>query len=679
LIVLLGYGTRNAELAGLVMLLAHATFKAALFLTVGMVEHLTGTRDLRRLSGLGRRYPVPAALAALAAASMAGLPPLVGYLGHEAYFDTFYIAARHGDGTGGWWTLAALTAGSALTVTYAIRFLWGAFGDKPGLRPSPAGEPGAPSGAGGERLLGMVLPVGGLVVATLVLGVWYSGTAALTEPYAEQLPSDQAPYHLALWHGLTPALALSAAVLAAGILLHRTLPTLGAVRDRLPRPIDAQEGYGRLAHGLDRAAVWLTRHTQVGSLPAYLTMILVTVLLVPGTALLLRDTPLPVSPLWSSALQVPLAVVVLTAALILAGVRNRLAAVVLSGAVGYGVAGIFLVQGAPDLALTQFLVETLTLVIIVLVLRGLPAEFGPRAGTRRTRRLRLVVATAVGTLMALLTMVTAAARQGPAVSEYYLDQAVGAGYHNAVNAIIVDFRALDTFGEIAVLLVTAVGVGSLIGVMGGRTTNIRPRPPAVNRLPEIAHWDVPHEQWLPEARWMPVHDRSMLLETVTRLLFPAILMFSVYLLYSGHLRPGGGFAGGLVAGQAFTLRYLMGGRADTVFAVPLAPRIVAGGGLALAAVAGLVPLAFGGEPLAAMVLSGTLPVFGHIEMTTSVVFDTGVYLLVAGVCLMLLSAVGPAQETVQEAGDVSGTPGASSAAVAAGTSGTSDTPGSRDR
>ncbi|PJE99591.1 Na+/H+ antiporter subunit A [Streptomyces carminius] len=648
LIALFGYGTRNAALAGAVMLLAHATFKSALFLTTGLVEHHTGTREIDRLSGVGRRRPVLLTLAALAAASMAGLPPLAGYLGHETYLHTFWEAARHGSGAGGAWILAALLAGSALTVTYSARYLWGAFAAKPGVPATPAGDPAA------ERALGMAVPIAALVSAALALGVWYPGTTALTEPYADTLTAEQKPYHLALWHGLTPSLALTAVTLAAGLLLYRALPALGRAGDRLPaRRPDAQEGYARAVRGLDRTAVGFTRRTQVGSLPVYLTVLLVTVLAVPGTALLLRDVTVPAPPLWASAVQVPLGVVVLAAAVVLTRVRRRLSAALLVGAVGYGVAGLFLVQGAPDLALTQFLVETLTLVIIVLVLRGLPADFGFRPGTRRARRLRLVVASATGVLVGLLTMAASAARRDPAVSAYYTEHVKEAGSHNIVNAIIVDFRALDTLGEIAVLMVTAIGVGALIAVPArkGKTGPPEPgaRPPAADRHPLTARWGVPRERWLPEAEELPDHDRSILLEVVTRLLFPSVLVLSVYLLYSGHLRPGGGFAGGLVAGQAFALRYLVGGRADTAFAAPVDPRVLAGAGLALAATAGLAPVAFGGAPLSAAPLAGTLPLLGHLETATSVFFDTGVYLLVLGVCLKLLSAVGPAQVSLQEA------------------------------
>ncbi|SFK58474.1 Na+/H+ antiporter subunit A [Streptomyces pini] len=679
LIALFGYGTRNSALAGEVMLLAHATFKASLFLITGLVEHHTGTREIGRLSGLGRRRPVLLALAALAAASMAGLPPLVGYLGHEAYFDAFWNAARQGPGAGEEWVLAALVAGSTLTVAYAVRYLWGAFASRPGAEPTPQEDPG-------DRAPGMAVPIAALVTATVALGVWYPGTETLTEPYADRLPSPQKPYHLALWHGLSPALGLSAAALAAGLLLYRLRPALAALRERAPRAPDAQKGYRRTEQGLDRAALGFTRRTQVGSLPVYLTVLLTTVLVVPGTALLLRDTPFTAPPLWASAIQVPLGVVVLTAAVTLARVRRRLSAALLAGAVGYGVAGLFLVQGAPDLALTQLLVETLTLVIIVLVLRGLPAHLGPRRARPRTRRLRLALSAAAGTLVALLAVAASAARRDPAVSAYYTEHVKEAGAHNVVNAIIVDFRAMDTLGEIAVLLVAAIGVGALIllpaGAREAAGAPVRSRPPAADRYPDTARWGVPQDRWLPEAENMPAHDRLIMLEVVTRLLFPSILVLSVYLLYSGHLRPGGGFAGGLVAGQAFTLRYLVGGRIDVAFAGRVDPRVIAGAGLALAATAGLAPIAFGGEPLATALPSVTLPVFGHLELSTSVVFDTGVYLLVVGVCLKLLAAMGPAQAPVEEAPRPSGgEPGGESGGESggAGQSVPSDAPGSRGR
>lgn len=621
LTALLGAGSRTAALAGGVMLLAHASFKATLFLVVGVLDHRAGTRDLRELSGVGRRMPGLFTVALLAAASMAGLPPLVGFLGKEAAYEAFL------HGTGDLFVEAGLFAGSVLTVGYAARFLWGAFARKPGPAASALARPSP----------GLVAPAAVLSSAGLVLGLWYAGTGALASAYADSYPSGGSPYQLALWHGLTSPLALSAATLALGAAVHlgrnRWVAPLQAAA-RLP---DAQRGYREALGALDRLATGLTRRTQVGSLPVYQTVLVLAVLLAPGTALVVGGVPVEGHALWTSPVELPLAVVVLAAAAGVCAARHRLTAMLLVGAAGYGVAGFFLVHGAPDLALTQVLVESLTLVIVVLVLRQLPKRFTSPRPAPWTRWLRLVVAVGVGVFVALFALATSAARHPPPVSVEHLRRAAETGADNVVNAIIVDFRALDTLGEISVLLVTAIGVASLVRLPredGGTLRQDRRRP-----SPQ-AYWDEPREHWLPGAGERPGTERSVLLEVVTRLLFPAVLMLSLYLLFSGHYRPGGGFAGGLVAGQAFVLRYLVGGHADLGFAAPVAPGIVAGGGVVLAAASGAVPMAFGAAPLSSTIAEFSVPLLGHVEFATSVFFDIGVYLLVVGVVLKLLSAVG---------------------------------------
>lgn len=637
LVALLGTGTRVAALAGTVLLLAHASFKSALFLCVGIIDRQAGTRDLRRLSGVGRRGPGLVALAVPAVASMAGLPPLVGYLSKEAAYEAFL----HGDFPGHAAALAGLCAGSALTAAYSARFAWGAFADKPDVASVAEVRPGPV----------LAVPTAVLSAAGLVLGVWYPATASLVEPYVTAgglSPGGGWPYQLKLWHGWTLTLLLSAVMLGLGFALHRGRAAVAAVRGRLPRAPDPQRGYQLTVRAVDRLALGLTRRTQVGSLPVYLTVLLATVLLLPGVTLALRSTRVPAPQLWHSAVQVPLAVIVLGAAAALTGCRHRLTAVLLVGAIGYGVAGLFLVHGAPDLALVQFLVESLTLVVIVLVLRRLPARFTSERRRPSGGWLRIAVASAVGVFFGFFAVWATSSRSGTSeVAAWYLRHADQAGAPNTVNAIIVDFRALDTLGEAAVLLVTVIGVAALVGFqppdpLPSATAGIRRGEPAAQPA-RAARWDVPQQPWLPEARELPRHERSVLLEVVSHLLFPSVLLLSVYLLFAGHYRPGGGFAGGLVAGQAFVLRHLVGGRADRAFALPVNPRMVAGSGLAVAATAALAPLAFGGEPLSSAKLSFPLPPIGPVEFASSVFFDLGVYLLVIGFCLMLLAAAARAR------------------------------------
>ncbi|MFB8778510.1 Na+/H+ antiporter subunit A [Streptomyces albogriseolus] len=622
LVTLLGAGTRTAALAGAVMLLAHAAFKAALFLSVGILDHQAGTRDIRELSGMGRRIPVLFGVTALAAASMAGIPPLVGYLGKEAYFEAFL----HGTQLDGHEQLTVvLVIGSALTVAYAARFVQGAFGGRPGEAAHRAERPQP----------GFVAPVAVLAGAGLALGVGYAGTAALATAYADVYPpGPDGLYKPALWHGFTPVLGLSALTLALGGLVYlgrRSLPAL-------PHLPDVQRVFDRTVVAGGGLASAVTRHTQVGSLPLYLVVLLATVVVVPGAALVAGAPPLG-SPLpWWSPAEPFLAVVVLAASAAVVGTRHRLTGILLAGAVGYGVAGVFLVRGAPDLALTQFLVETMTLVVVVLVLRRMPARFSPGRTRPRVRLVRAVAAGAVGALVTGFALVASAARTAPAISSGYARRMEEAGAENIVNAIIVDFRALDTLGEISVLLVAAVGVVSLVRVDGRRPASTSDG--GRGGLFPTAYWDEPAHTWLPGAHERPGGERSVLLEVATRLLFPSILVFSLYLLFSGHYRPGGGFAGGLVAGQAFVLRYLVGGRADLGAAVRVPAGVVAGTGLLLAAAVGLFPLLLGGAPLASAVVTLHPPVVGTVKFATSLFFDVGVYLLVVGVILKLLSAVG---------------------------------------
>ncbi|MDT0342323.1 Na+/H+ antiporter subunit A [Streptomyces litchfieldiae] len=632
IIALLGAGTRTAALAGETMLLAHALFKSCLFMVTGVVEHQAGARDLRRLSRVGARLRGTFAVAALAAGSMAGLPPLIGFVGEEARYEAFLS----GEVAGTPWTTAALFLGSVLTVTLAARYLWGAFAAKPGLPDTPAERPPA----------GFLAPAGATAVLGAAVGLLPTSADALAAPYADAYhdPPGAKPYHLALWHGFTDVLLLSAITVAAGLALHLCHRRLAALRARLPRLPEAQRGYRATIRGLGGLAVRVTRFTQVGSLPVYLTVVLVTVTLVTTGALLSGASPTGSVDLWRSLVELPPAAIVLAAAVTVAATRHRLAAVLLTGAVGYGVAVLFVVRGAPDLALTQFLVETLTLVMMVLVLRRMPPRFTPEHRTRAGFWLRVTVALAVGTLVGVFAFIATRARRPDSETPDFSRHLADTGIENPVNAIIVDYRALDTLGEISVLLVTAIGVVSLIRVWSGEDTEPSHAAPvagpgappdrAAHRVPDAerspaAHWDAPREHWLPGARERPGAERSVLLEILTRALFGSILVLSLFLLFHGHYGPGGGFAGGLVAGQAFVLRYLVGGRTDLGLAAPVDPGVLAGGGLAVAACAGLVPLAFGAAPLTAT---------SWLHVSTSLIFDIGVYLLVVGVILKLLHA-----------------------------------------
>jgi multicomponent Na+:H+ antiporter subunit A len=455
LFVLVGAGTREAALAGATLLLAHGLFKATLFLTVGVIEHETGSRDLRQLSGVGRRMPALAIVATLAALSMAGVPPLLGFVSKEAAYEAFV----HGSASD-LLVLAGLFVGSVLTAAYSARFVWGAFATKPGCAPTPVHRPSR----------WFLTPVIVLGEAGLLLGLLPYLADPLVQAYAASY-GGEVPDHLSLWHGLTPALGLSVLTLAAGAALYVLREPVRQLQHRLSRGlgrVDADRAYDSTVTGVDRLALGSTSVVQTGSLPVYLGVILGTLVLLPGTALLTSTRLTDDVTAYDTPLQLVVGLVVAVAAVMTARAHRRFTAVLYLGAVGYGVAVLFVLQGGPDLALTQFLVETLALVIFMFVLRRLPGTFSRRT-LRLSQGVRLALALSVGAFVTVAVLVSSQARTAPPASQAYLDAALPeGGGSNVVNVILVDFRGIDTLGEITVLLVAALGIASLVQASRGR-------------------------------------------------------------------------------------------------------------------------------------------------------------------------------------------------------------------
>jgi multicomponent Na+:H+ antiporter subunit A len=327
--------------------------------------------------------------------------------------------------------------------------------------------------------------------------------------------------------------------------------------------------------------------------------------------------------------------------------RGRLRAVMLAGVTGYGVAVLFLLHGAPDLALTQVLVETVTLVVFALVLRKLPKYFTTRP-LHSSRWWRLVIAVVAGATVSMIIVVASGARVAVPVSEAFSEAAYTFGYgKNIVNVTLVDIRAWDTMGEIAVLVAAATGVASLIFIHSRYSAP--PTRPVVSQEPTAPG----RNTWLRGGEVLSPLRRSIVFEVVTRVLFPVMIVVSVYLLIAGHNAPGGGFAGGLVAGLALVIRYLAAGSAELDEAAPVDAGRVLGSGLILAAVSALAPVVFGGKILQSYDISvdfaplsevatplGPLVIMGSTHLVTSVFFDIGVYLVVIGVMLDLARSLG---------------------------------------
>ncbi|WP_405217906.1 Na+/H+ antiporter subunit A [Agrococcus sp. Ld7] len=614
LVTVLGIGTQASMQAGLTLLAAHAAFKAALFMVVGVVDKSTGTRDLRELGGLARRMPWTAGAAILAAASMAGIPPTLGFLGKEAALDAALSDAGGDLMALGWVAFLGIAVGAALTIAYSLRLIVGTFFGR--LR----GEPKRTS-----RWL-VIAPVV-LALGGLAAGFAGDTATALLQPQSAAVPAGEEAPHLALWHGVTLALVSSAAAWVLGTLLHLRY----GGRRAAPTGTDPFErSYYAGLRGLDRLAVEVTGRIQTGSLPMHLTTILLVVVAFPGAALLLSGALTADVRPFDSAGQVAAAVLVSIGAIATTTTRGRLKAFMLLSVVGYGVALLFLLHGAPDLALTQVLAETVFLVILVLVLRRLPKYFTNRP-LRAARYLRAALGIAVGTFAAIASLATLQSRTGEPISLGFYQQAYDFGHgENIVNVTLVDIRAWDTLGEVAVVLAAATGVASLIFVRrpsGGRSV-LRQSLSSTGR-----------RTWLRGA-FTDEQRASPVLEVVTRLLFPVMMLVSIYLLAVGHNEPGGGFAGGLVAGIALAVRYLAGGSDELLEAVPFDAGKLLGGGMAVVVLSVLWPVLIGGRVGESYAIEATLPLLGEQKLVTSVFFDIGVWLIVIGAMLDFVRSLG---------------------------------------
>ncbi|MCP2030106.1 multicomponent Na+:H+ antiporter subunit A [Okibacterium sp. HSC-33S16] len=653
LMVIVGFGGYEAGLAGAALLLAHACYKAALFLVVGIIDHRAGTRDWRKLSGIGRQSTVLAAISLIAVASMAGIPPLFGFVAKEAVFAAFLDAAQSGDGWG-WVALIGTAVGSVLTVAYSMRFFWGAFGRRPGMEPTELHSDG----------WGILVAPATLAIITVVFGLGASLVDPFLAPYAETMPGP-GDYHLALWHGFEPALAISAIVVILGVVMFVKRKSVARMQDAVSPMMDSSRGYWATVQFIDRLSARTTIFAQRGGLPQYLGTILVVYVLTLGAASLMNRTwPDSIRP-WDYPEQVLIAVAIAIAAVMAGQAKQRMSAVLLVGTTGFGMVALFALHGAPDLALTQALVEMVTLVVFVLVLRRLPTRIAQR--NKPVKRLvRATIGIAVGLIMAVVAVVALGARQAESIGKEWPRLAVEEAHGmNIVNVVLVDIRAWDTMGEISVLVVVATGIASLLFVTGRvgaipRLQGSRQQRRGRNRRRVIVDPLAPGPEassnrmsWLLAGRTLARGHRSVLLEVLVRLLFHPAILVSVYLLFAGHNAPGGGFAGGLLAGLALVARYLAGGRYELAEAIPVDAGKILGIGLILAVGSAIGSLVFGGAVLESAYFEADVPVLGHLSFGTSTIFDFGVYLVVVGLTLDILRSLGAEIDRQQEDADLS--------------------------
>ena len=627
--VLLGIGSSLAVVAAIFHVLNHATFKASLFMAAGIIDHETGTRDMRRLSGLRRSMPYTATLAIVAAAAMAGVPLLNGFLSKEMFF----AEAVEAGSTYGWWMAALAVMMGVFSVAYSLRFISIFFG------PDPVALPKAPH----EPPRWMRFPVELLVLLCLLVGIL---PAVIVGPVLEatvvSILGDQTPsYSLAVWHGFNLPLVMSFVALLGGvafyIILRRNFQL--ATRETVPlfHRFNGAQAYETTMLALSRAASFLLRLLGTERLQPQLFIMMSLLLLMP--LLLINSWPDWIAassrsdPLFTSLWVIAGACAIAAAFL---AQTQRLAALALVGGSGIITAMTFLWLSAPDLALTQIMVETVTTVLILLGMRWLPM---PGSGTATTppqpetfaRARDLLIAVAAGLGLAALTYAVLVRPARNRISDFFLVESVpGGGGSNVVNVLLVDFRSLDTLGEIVVLAIVALTVYALLR---------RFRPAA-----EIA--GLPAQQtspFDPATRQKPGEQANtgylMVPGVYLRLLLPFICVVAIYFFLRGHNLPGGGFVAGLVFAVAILLQYMLAGSAWVESHLRMQPNVWLGAGLLIACATGLGAWAFGHPFLTSHTAHFHLPVLGEVHLPSALPFDLGVFGVVVGTIMLILLAL----------------------------------------
>ena len=611
MVMLLGFGTVAAVTAAVFHILNHAAFKAALFMHAGIVDHETGTRDIRRLGGLAGIMPLTATLGVLAAAAMAGLPPLGGFISKEMMLEETTHTLLAGQAL----LVPALAALAALlSAAYSLRYAVALhFGERrTGDVPAPH-DPGVLL-LGPPAILGLLALALGLLPMTLAGPLVAGASAAVTGGPVPEL-------HLSLWHGINPALLMSLGAVAAAVLLLFCYRPVAAGVIRLPSP-DAKRMFDAT---MDCAVVTLRRVSgaiHVASLQRYL-LLLFAVALALGIEATMRNGiaagDRPTTPASLVAIVAWFALVAATVAVVAVDRRRYLALIFIS-VIGLVMALAFIHLSAPDLALTQISVEVVTILLMLLALHLLPGN-PPRLSAlpRRLRDGAIAVASGLGVGWLAWAVMTRPERTG--ISGFHWDNSYsGGGGTNVVNVTLVDFRAFDTLGEIIVLGIAGLAIYALLepaarGVAGRRL-----------------------REWRSNDRHSP-ERHPMMFVMATRLLLPLALLVGSYIFLRGHNQPGGGFIAALIFSIAILLQYLASGFDWTDQRRKFGEHALIGAGVLIAAATGLGSLAFGAPFLTSSFGYFHLPLIGEFELATAMLFDLGVACVVVGAVLMALAQI----------------------------------------
>jgi multicomponent K+:H+ antiporter subunit A len=635
--LLLGLGSPLAAVAAIFHSVNHATFKASLFMAAGVIDHETGTRDMRKLSGLRRSMPVTAALAIVAAAAMAGVPLLNGFLSKEMFLAE---AIAH---TGGRHLNLALpilaTIASLLSVLYSVRFIHQTF-----FGPPPVDLPCAPH----EPPRWMRFPIEVLVGLCILVGVLPAITIGpvLAVAVRSVLGQDVPYYSLAVWHGFNLPLVMSMIALIGGVAAYKLLgPRINASeRPWLVGRFNGARAYDRVMRAFKGGAEWIVRRLGASRQQARLRAIILTCLLAAVLAsgvaglgfdeagLTVQRPGLGFTLLW----------IIGGACAVAAAWQakyHRLAAVVLVGGAGLVSCLTFVWFSAPDLATTQMLVEIVTTVLLLLGLRWLPkrlpdlASAKQEAKARRRRMTDLAIAILAGVGVALIAFAVMTRPSASHLASYFLNHAYSeGGGRNVVNVLLVDFRAFDTLGEITVLGIVGLTIWALL-------RRFRPASDSLGHTVQKKHQDHSDDRREDRKLGDTLSETMLIPRVVMRWLFPFIILLALHLFLRGHDLPGGGFAAGVAMSIAFILQYMASGARWVEERLEIRPLVWIGGGLLIAVLSGVASWLFGYPLLTSWFRYVELPLIGKTPLASAVVFDAGVTLLVVGATVLMLVAI----------------------------------------
>lgn len=620
IVLLFGLGTRFAAVAAVFHIINHATFKASLFMAAGIIDHETGTRDIRKLGGLRHYLPYSAVLATVAAMAMAGVPLLNGFLSKEMFFAEAVHTPLYGSFN--WLVPLLATVAGMLSVAYSLRLVRDVF-----FGPVP---PALAAHQPHEPPYFMRLPVELLVLLCLAVGMAPALAVGPVLAAAAQatLGTPLPEYSLAIWHGINTPLIMSVLALLGGALLYFFREPLFSLQRRWPRP-HAPSVFEHVMQGLVQCSERVVGWIDNGTLQRYTVWLLLPVALIMLAAIAsgpdwLGEIPLtPVDNL--SVLATLVAVVAAITTVVIR--RQRLLALLMLSVVGLIVSLVFLRLSAPDLAMTQLSVEVVTVLLLMLAMYFLPSYGIVVAGWwQRSRDLFLSLSIGVGVgLLALFAMT----HPSETISTFFIENSVsGGGGSNVVNVILVDFRGFDTLGEITVLAVAAAGIYALLQNLGLC----------------LPIYDTEGRPW--------AKDRSMLvLQVISRAVLPIALLVAMYILMRGHNMPGGGFIAGLVTAVALVLQYVANGVHWVHARVPHNYHPLVAFGVMLAALTGLGSLVFGYPYLTSTFGYMNWPVIGKFELASAMLFDVGVYITVVGAVLLILARLGKLSVVEQEVSD----------------------------